>query len=196
MSPNVADLLERLSAIEDDLEAAFDEKRRAAAFILKGRKAVFDEKVARLHRALRTGIFAYIRSARPSVILSAPAILAVALPLLLLDLFVIVYQAVCFPIYGLRKVPRGDFIVFDRAQLGYLNIFEKFNCLYCSYANGLLAWVAEIAGRTESYWCPIKHSRRIAAMHRHYAGFADYGDAEAWRAAMAVSREPAGRTAA
>ena len=188
MSPTIGELLERLQSAEDALEEAFDARRREMAFILKGRKAVFDEKVAALHRAFRTGIFAYVRGARLSVILSAPAILAVAVPLLLLDLFVIVYQAVCFPVYGLKKVPRSDFIVFDRAQLAYLNIFEKFNCFYCSYANGLLAWVSEIAGLTESYWCPIKHARRIAAMHRHYARFADYGDAEAWRAATVADR--------
>lgn len=187
MPPTIADLLDRLRAAEDDLETAFAERRQAMAFLLKGRKAVFDARVAALHRAMRTGVWAYMRHARPAVILSSPAILAVALPLAALDLFVSVYQAICFPIYGLKKVPRGDFIVFDRAQLGYLNVFERFNCLYCSYANGLVARVGEIAARTESHWCPIKHSRRIAAMHRHYAGFADYGDAEAWRLAMGAA---------
>lgn len=184
MPPSIAAIIDRLRMAEDDLELAFAERRREMAYVFRGRKAVFDAKVAALHKELRTRLWPFIRNARPSVILSAPAILAVALPLVLLDLFVIVYQAVCFPVYGLDKVPRRDFIVFDRAQLGYLNAIEKFNCAYCSYANGLLAWVAEIAARTESYWCPIKHARRIAAMHRHYAAFADYGDADAWRAAM------------
>lgn len=188
MSPTVAEILSRLNALEDDLERAFAERRAAMAYALRGRRAVFDARVAVLHRTLRTGVWAYVRNARPSVVLSAPAILAVAVPLLALDLFVCVYQAICFPVYGLKKVPRGDFIVFDRAQLGYLNIIEKLNCFYCSYANGLLAWTSEIAARTEAYWCPIKHSRRIAAMHRHYAGFADYGDAEAWRAAVTAAR--------
>lgn len=195
MSPTIAEILERLGQAEDDLEKALAERREAMAFLLRGRKAVFDARIAALHRTLRTGTWAYVRRARPSVVLSAPFILAVAAPLALLDLFVTLYQAVCFPVYGLKKVPRGDFIVFDRAQLGYLNAIEKFNCFYCSYANGLLAWAGEIAARTESHWCPIKHSRRIAAMHRHYAGFADYGDAQAWRAAMATTGEDhAGRS--
>jgi hypothetical protein len=64
-----------------------------------------------------------------------------------------------------------------------LNALEKLNCVYCSYANGLIAYVREIAGRTEQYWCPIKHARRVIGAHPHYAQFQDYGDAAAFRKA-------------
>jgi hypothetical protein len=99
----------------------------------------------------------------------------------LLDIFVSLYQAVCFPVYGIEKVRRGDYIAFDRKHLSYLNGLEKLNCVYCSYGNGLLAYAAEIAGRTEKRWCPIKHAKRMAAVHRHYSEFVDYGDADAYR---------------
>jgi hypothetical protein len=56
--------------------------------------------------------------------------------------------------------------VFDRYHLAYLNVLEKLNC---AYANGLIAYVREIAGRTEQYWCPIKHARRVIGAHSHYA---------------------------
>jgi hypothetical protein len=102
-------------------------------------------------------------------------------PLVLLDLFVTAYQAACFPVYGIAKVRRADYLVFDRHHLGYLNALEKLNCAYCSYANGLIAYVREIAGRTEKYWCPIKHARRVIGAHPHYAEFRDYGDAAAFR---------------
>jgi len=46
--------------------------------------------------------------------------------------------------------------------------------------NGLLAYVTEVAARTEQYWCPIKHARRVAGAHRHYPDFVDFGDAEAY----------------
>jgi hypothetical protein len=46
-----------------------------------------------------------------------------------------------------------------------------FNCRYCSYANGLIAYVAEIAGRTEQHWCPIKHSQGIPIHHSRYDQF-------------------------
>src|ERR1035441_101694 len=67
---------------------------------------------------------------------------------LLLDASVALYQFVCFPIYGIPKVPRKDYLVFDRGVLAYLNTIEKVGCIYCSYANGLLALITEIAART------------------------------------------------
>ena len=58
---------------------------------------------------------------------------------------------------------------------------EKLNCAYCSYANCLIAYVREIAARTEQYWCPIKHARRVIGSHPRYLKFDDYGDAEGFR---------------
>ena len=106
---------------------------------------------------------------------------AVIIPLVLLDVFVTIYQTVCFPAYGIPKVRRRDYLIFDRHHLAYLNALEKFNCAYCSYANGLIAYVREIAGRTEQYWCPIKHARRAIGAHSAYATFEDYGDAEGYK---------------
>jgi hypothetical protein len=62
------------------------------------------------------------------------------------------------------------------------------NCLFCSYANGLFAYVAEIAARTEQYWCPIKHARRVRGSHHRYDGFTPYGDGRAYRAELARLR--------
>ena len=103
------------------------------------------------------------------------------LPFVLLDLFVTVYQAICFPVYRIPKVRRGDYLIFDRSHLAYLNGLEKLNCAYCSYANGLIAYVREIAGRTEQHWCPIKHARRVIGAHPRYAAFEDYGDAYGYK---------------
>ena len=60
------------------------------------------------------------------------------------------------------------------------SIIEKFNCVYCGYANGLIEYVREIAARTEQYWCPVKHAQRKAHDHRLSERFVDYGDAEAY----------------
>ena len=86
-----------------------------------------------------------------------------------------------FPAYGVPKVRRRDYVVMDRNKLRYLNFMERFNCVYCEYVNGLIAYVQEIAGRTEQYWCPIKHALRLKTMHSRYPHFLDYGDAEAYR---------------
>jgi len=58
---------------------------------------------------------------------------------------------------------------------------EKLNCEYCAYANGILAFTVEVAGRTEQYWSPIKHALRVRTAHRQYKNFFDYGDAGHYR---------------
>ena len=114
--------------------------------------------------------------------ITAPFIYVLIIPLLLLDGFVSLYQMMCFPVYGISKVQRRDYFAFDRAHLAYLNGLEKINCAYCSYANGLIAYTMEIASLTEAYWCPIKHARRLNLTHARYRDFADYGDAEGFKA--------------
>ena len=113
-------------------------------------------------------------------------------PFAVLDLWVSLYQAVCFRVYGIARVRRGDHIAFDRHHLAYLNGLQKLNCLYCGYCNGVISYVREIAGRTEQYWCPIKHARRVKGVHDNYAAFLDYGDAEAFQAELERLREALG----
>ena len=113
--------------------------------------------------------------------LCEPADAPLIVPLLLLDGWVTIYQWVCFPVYGIAAVPRRPYFPMDRHRLGYLNAIEKINCEYCSYANGLIAYIQEIAARTEQYWCPIKHSRTIPSPHSRYHLFFDYGDGTGYR---------------
>jgi hypothetical protein len=179
--PHIAALTEKIRALEAELEAELAKRRAELRVGLEKGRAFFEDEVLRRHRELKTSLVKYIVTARPLVLLSAPVIYALIVPLALLDLGVTIYQAVCFPIYGIPKVRRRDYLVFDRYALAYLNALEKINCAYCSYANGLIAYVREIAGRTEQHWCPIKHARRVIGAHAEYAGFEDYGDAEGYR---------------
>jgi hypothetical protein len=106
------------------------------------------------------------------------------IPLLITDLFVSFYQFTCFPIYGIKKVRRADYIIFDRQQLNYLNFIEKFHCTYCAYGSGMIAYISEIIARTEQYFCPIKHARKILGTHARYTRFLDYGDAKDYEARL------------
>jgi hypothetical protein len=87
------------------------------------------------------------------------------------------------------KVQRREYLVFDRAQLACLNVIEKAHCLYCSCANGLLAYASEIVGRTEQFWCPIKHSWHVQAAHARYPRFAEYGDGDSCHRELRAVRE-------
>ena len=121
--------------------------------------------------------------------MTAPLIYGLLVPIALLDASVTVYQTVCFRVYGVARVRRSAYIVIDRHHLAYLNAIEKLNCVYCGYANGVFAYVREIAGRTEQYWCPIRHAKRVRAPHLHYREFVDYGDAEGYHARLIPLRD-------
>ncbi len=188
MSIEITTLLERIRALEVELEAEMAKRRAELRVGLERGRVVFEQEILRRHRELKTRLSSYVLRARPMVVLTAPVIYAGIVPFALLDLFVTVYQRICFPAYGIERVRRADYLIFDRHHLGYLNAIEKLNCAYCSYANGVVAYAREIAGRTEQHWCPIKHARRAVGAHDLYARFPDFGDAEAYRRLVA-SRE-------
>lgn len=181
MESRIGELVAQMGRLELELESEFARRRAELKFHLEKGRAVFKEEILRRHKEIKTALWAYLKSARPMVIVTAPVIYSLIIPLVLVDIFVSIYQLICFPVYRITKVERGDYIVFDRQHLGYLNAIEKINCAYCSYANGLIAYVAEIASRTEQHWCPIKHARRTAGIHLRYKEFADYGDGEGYQ---------------
>jgi len=184
MREHINELLARIRQLENELE---EEYRKQRVEFDNRRRQFADELIAQ-QRRYRTGLLRFLLGARPLVALTAPLIYLGWIPFLLLDGFVSLYQAICFPIYGIPRVRRSDYLVFDRADLPYLNLIEKFNCFYCSYGNGIAAYFREVAARTEQYWCPIKHARRIRNAHDCYPRFFDHGDAETYRQGLARLR--------
>ena len=188
MTETLEKLQQRLAELEDQIEAEFAARRSRLRYHMERGRVVFEEGVREAHRAARVRLWLFLRRTRPMVVLTAPRIYALIVPFVLLDLFVTVYQAICFPVYGIAKVRRGDYIAIDRHYLAYLNGLQKLNCVYCGYCNGLIGYVREVAGRTEQYWCPIKHARRIHGTHDNYAAFVDYGDATAFHTRLTPLR--------
>jgi hypothetical protein len=191
MSQSLSEILDRMTQLQDQLDDAFKERAEQLRYELKNRRVVFEQEVLDAHRAFRTRLAHYVFNARFLSIATAPIIYAVVIPLAFLDLSMSIYQAICFPAYGIPKVRRRDYIIFDRHKLAYLNGLEKFNCIYCSYGNGIIAYAQEIASRTESYWCPIKHAQRTRTFMPRYARFSDYGSAETYREDFDKNREAA-----
>ncbi len=189
MAETIETLLERIRELQEELEQQIEARRRRFRYRLERGRVVFDKEIRRRHKALKIRLWPYVSRARLLTVLTAPVIYSLIIPLVLLDIFVAVYQATCFPAYGIPKVPRRDYIAIDRHRLQYLNALEKLNCIYCGYANGLLALVSEVASRTEAYWCPIKHAQKLRGTHQRYPQFADYGDAENYRQRLQELRE-------
>lgn len=188
MNPRIEELMARIRELEAELEADLESRRAEFKYQLENHRVRFEKSILAMHRKLRTGSLRYLLEARFAHILTAPVIYSVLPVMWLLDLFVSFYQWICFPIYGIPRVKRQEHFVYDRALLRYLNVIERVNCLYCSYGNGLFGYVREIAARTEQFWCPIKHARHVANPHSRYPFFAEYGDAENYRAELARLR--------
>lgn len=147
---------------------------------MRGGRTVVQRRAAAPARGARVPLRRYLFSGDAATMMTAPMVYALTIPFLLLDASVSLYQAICFRAWGIRRVRRRDYFSVDRHRLPYLNALERANCVYCGYVNGLLAYAAEIAARTEQYWCPIQHGRPVRGAHRRVAAFAPYGDAEAY----------------
>ncbi len=178
---NIPDLIEQIKNLEKILSLEIQKKEEEFFYKIHGKKVRFEESTKRYHKTLVSGIHTYLLNASFLNILTAPVIWFCLVPSVLLDLTVTIYQVICFPVYKIPKVRRDDYIVIDRYALNYLNAMEKLNCVYCGYVNGLIAYVQEIAARTEQYWCPIKHARKIGSIHSRYNKFFEYGDGNEYR---------------
>jgi hypothetical protein len=189
MNNRVSELLSEITKLEDELRTALSEQQSSMFFEINGKRIEFQQSIKETHKRLKTSFLRWLVTDRPQNLITGPIIYSMIIPLALTDLFVSFYQATCFPIYGIKKVKRGDYIIFDRQQLNYLNFIEKFHCSYCAYGSGMIAYVSEIVARTEQYFCPIKHARKIIGTHRRYARFLDYGEAEDYEGKLEQFRQ-------
>jgi len=193
MNDRIQQILNQITELEDDLRTALNEQQSSMFFQIKGKRVEFEQSIKETHKRLKTNFFRWLVTYRPQNLITGPIIYSMIIPLLITDFFVTFFQLTCFPIYGIKKVRRSDYIIYDRQQLNYLNFIEKFHCTYCAYGNGMIAYVTEVIGRTEQYFCPIKHARKILGTHSRYARFLEYGDAENYEEKLEEYRQALGK---
>lgn len=181
MNDRIRDLQKKILELQEELEALLTSAQEKFYYRVAEGRIFFEETVREYHRRVREPLLQFIGEASLLHVITAPVIYSMILPILFVDITVTVYQIICFPVYRVKKVPRSDFIAIDRHHLSYLNVIERLNCVYCGYANGVAGYFREVAARTEEYWCPIKHAKRIKSPHSKYQNFADYGDADGYR---------------
>jgi len=170
-------LLNQMEVIEKELNEIIHQQEIQFNYQLKGKKVEFENSIKEAHKKLKIGLIHWF-SKRPINLMTGPIIYSMIVPMLILDVCISFYQLTCFPIYKIKLVKRRDYMSFDRHHLHYLNWIEKFHCSYCAYGAGLLAYITEIVARTEQYFCPIKHARKVMGTHSRYIKFLDYGDAK------------------
>ena len=117
------------------------------------------------------GLIALVKRSRPINLITGPVIYSMIFPIVLLDICISFYQWSCFPIYGIQKFSRGDFIIFDRQELRHLDWISKLHCTYCAYGVGVLAFVSQVIDATEAYFCPIKHRTKNIYKNKKHIEF-------------------------
>lgn len=193
MNDRISHILAQMAALEDELRSAVHDQESRMFFQINGKRVEFERSVKAAHRRLKKNFLRWLVTDRPQNLITGPLIYGMVIPLLMLDACVSFYQWACFPIYGIVKVRRSDYLVFDRRHLAYLNFIEKFHCTYCEYGNGLMGYMREILARTEAYFCPIKHAHKILGTHARYNRFLDYGDAADYEAKLEAFRVALGK---
>ena len=189
VNEQIKKIVDKIYVLEEELRTLLYEQQSQFSYKVAGKRVEFEKSIHEAHKKLKTSWFYWFITVSPKHLLSAPFIYGLIIPLLMFDIGVSVYQSVCFRLYGISRVKRSAHIIFDHQHLAYLNIFEKINCLYCSYASGIISYAREIASRTEQYWCPIKHAHKLLDAHHRYTNFLDYGNAENYQQNMAEVRK-------
>jgi hypothetical protein len=140
MNDRLDALFGQIRHLEKELILETQKKEAEFCYEIHGKKVQFTEAAKARHKRLRLDFHRYLLSSRFLVLLTSPVIWLCIIPIALADLIGSMYQAICFPIYGIPKVHRGEYLAFDRHRLSYLNFAEKLNCDYCAYVNGILAY--------------------------------------------------------
>lgn len=181
MDNRIDEIAAQIKTLQDELMDELRKKQDEFFYTIEDKKAKFEEQVVQEGRAKIISSINYLSSFPVLAVFTMPFIWSMMIPALLVDIFVTIYQSVCFPIYKIPKVKRSDYVIMDRYNLFYLDRVEKINCWYCEYFNGVIGYTREIAARTEQFWCPIKHSKPQIDMHSRYEKFFDFGDYETYR---------------
>lgn len=181
MISKINEILKEIEQKKSDLIKEYELLRKTYSYYLEWKKVIFAEKTRLYNKKFKQWLLKYIFTADVRNLISAPFIYAMIFPAIFLDIFLFIFQQTCFRLYWIPFVKRRDYIIYDRRYLDYLNLIQKVHCLYCSYVNWLFLYAVEVAWRTETYWCPIKSSRKLNWWHNWEKHFADYWDPEGFK---------------
>lgn len=181
MDHKIKEIIDEIEAMKVKLAEEIAQQEKDITYEIQNGYVKFEKKVLEKQKEKMKNLFSWFGDIPFLHLLTSPLVYGMILPAVLLDVTLYVYQQIIFRIYRFEPVRRSDYIVFDRQYLGYLNAIEKFHCMYCSYFNGLMQYASAVAGRTELYFCPIKHAKKIAYKHDYHDAFFRYGDEDEYQ---------------
>ena len=189
MNDKIREIIDEIEAMKVKLSEEIDKQESHISYEIKNGYVTFEKEVLAKQKENMKNLLTWLGEVPLLHFLIAPLIYAMVIPAILLDIILFIYQQVVFRVFKFKLIKRSDYMHFDHQYLGYLNAIEKLNCLYCSYFNGLMLYASAIAGRTELYFCPIKHAKKVVAQHEYYDEFLSYGDEEEYQKKLKELRE-------
>ncbi len=189
MNDKIKEIVEEIEAMKLKLAEEIAQQERHISYEIKNGYVTFEKEVLAKQKENMKNLLTWFGEVPFLHFLAAPLIYGMLIPAILFDGLLFVYQRVVFRIFKFKLIKRSNYMHFDHQYLGYLNPIEKLNCLYCSYFNGLMLYASAIAGRTELYFCPIKHAKKIVSQHRYYDEFLSYGDEDEYQKKLDELRE-------
>ena len=157
MPPTIDKLMARICRSKNEIEQEFKRKRTELNVDCADRRLRFEREALEQQQRSKLGLTQTLQDAAPRNMSMVSIIYAMVLPLRALDFALTIYRTVNFSRSRVPRVRRRDNRVFDRAQLGPLNLLEKINCADCSYTNGVAACEREVLARTAQHGCSSKH---------------------------------------
>jgi len=191
MNDKIREIVEEIEAMKVKLGEEIAEQESHISYDIHHGYVEFEKGVLEKQRENMKNLLVWFREVPLVQFLTAPLVYGIVIPAILLDMIIFIYQHVVFRVFKFECLKRSDYIVFDRHYLGYLNPVEKLNCLYCSYVNGVLQYASAVAARTEFYFCPIKHAKRVVYEHDYYQNYLMYGDEDLYHDKLEELREKA-----
>jgi hypothetical protein len=88
MTAQLDELMQKLRSVEAEIETEVTKRREELRFHFENRRIVFEEEVLQLQRAIRIRVSRYLIDANPLIILCAPVIYSLIVPIALVDLWV------------------------------------------------------------------------------------------------------------
>jgi hypothetical protein len=189
MNDKIKEIIEEIEAMKVKLGEEIAQQEKDISYEIQNGYVRFEKEVLDKQKENMKNLLAWFRDIPLLHLLASPLVYGMIIPAMLFDIILFIYQQVIFRIFKFKFIKRSDYILFDRQYLGYLNSIEKLNCLYCSYFNGLMQYASAIAGRTELYFCPIKHAKKVAYQHDYYGEFFRYGDEDEYQKKLEALRK-------
>ena len=176
MSDKIKEMIEEIEAMKVKLGEEIAQQEKDISYEIQNGYVRFEKDVLDKQKENMKNLLAWFREIPLLHLLASPLVYGMVIPAIFFDIILFIYQQVIFRIFKFKFIKRSDYIRFDRQYLGYLNSIEKLNCMYCAYFNGLMHYASAITSRTELYFCPIKHAKKVAYKHEYYDAFFVYGD--------------------